>query len=142
MYEKFRTQRSRPKRLNGVAPKNRIGTSLVRKKCRTSEMFFSRRRGGEPDAKAASVPMLTSRGLAVAVARRVVFAAAALVVRFAGVDLPVDFVAVDFVAGDFLAVAFHGLLARTGRSLMARTSPSSDIPTLGRAEALRTQLTP
>jgi hypothetical protein len=120
-------------------------------------MFFSRRRGGEPDAKAASVPMLTSRGLAVALARRVVFAAAALVARFAGVDLPVDFVAVDFLAVDFLAVdllavdllavdflavAFDGLLARTGRSLMARTSLSSDIPTLGREAALRTQLTP
>ena len=66
MYEKLRTQRSRPSRLNGVAPKNRIGTSLVRKKCRTSEMFFSRRRGcPEPEANAASVPTLTSRGLGV-----------------------------------------------------------------------------
>src|SRR6185295_7285241 len=65
MYEKFRTQRSRPSRLNGVAPKNRIGTSLVRKKWRTSEMFFSRRRDcPEPGAKAASVPTLTSVGLA------------------------------------------------------------------------------
>jgi hypothetical protein len=44
MYEKFRTQRSRASRLNGVAPKNSIGTSLVRKKWRTSEMFFNRRR--------------------------------------------------------------------------------------------------
>src|SRR6476661_1092573 len=65
MYEKFLTQRSRPSRLNGVAPKNRIGTSLVRKKWRTSEMFFSRRRDcPEPGAKAASVPTLTSVGLA------------------------------------------------------------------------------
>src|SRR6185312_15691743 len=69
MYVKLRTQRSRPSRLNGVAPKNRIGTSLVRKKWRTSEMFFSRRRdcpepGAEPGAKAASVPTLTSVGLA------------------------------------------------------------------------------
>src|SRR6185312_6594623 len=95
MYEKFRIQRSRPSKLNGVAPKNRIGTSLVRKKCRTSEMFFSRRRGcAEPEAKAASVPTLTSRSLGAGLARRVVFAAVALAVRFAEVDLPV----VDFLA--------------------------------------------
>src|SRR6185312_12558224 len=65
MYVKLRTQRSSPSRLNGVAPKNRIGTSLVRKKWRTSEMFFNLRRVcPEPDAKAASVPTLTSIGLA------------------------------------------------------------------------------
>src|SRR6185295_2965071 len=64
MYVKLRTQRSSPSRLNGVAPKNRIGTSLVRKKWRTSEMFFNRRRGcPPPEAKAASVPTLTSRGV-------------------------------------------------------------------------------
>src|SRR5262245_53389070 len=113
MYEKFRIQRSRPSRLNGVAPKNRIGTLLVRKKCRTSEMFFSRRRCcPEPAANAASVPTLTSRGLAVGLERRgafatvalatvglaavalaavaaVALAAVAFAVRFAGVDLPV-----------------------------------------------------
>src|SRR6476659_10737327 len=125
MYEKFRIQRSRPSRLNGVAPMNRIGTSLVRKTCRTSEMFFSRRRVcAEPEAKAASVPTLTSRGLAVALVPRVVFAAAVVVAgRFAGVDLPV----VVFFAGVFL-MAFAVLLARTGRSLMARTSLSSNNP--------------
>src|SRR5262245_53421810 len=123
MYEKFRTQRSSPSRLNGVAPKNRIGTSLVRKKCRTSEMFFSRRRCcPEPEANAASVPTLTSRGLAVGLAP-VVFVAVALAVRFTGVDLLV----VVFLAVAVL-VAFDGLLARTGRSLMACTSLSSDIP--------------
>jgi hypothetical protein len=42
-------------------------------------------------------------------------------VRFAGVDLPV----VDFLAAAFL-VTFEGPLARTGRSLTARTSLSSD----------------
>src|SRR3954454_2172264 len=123
MYEKFRTQRSRPRRLNGVAPKKRIGVSLVRKKCRTSEMFFSRRRGcAEPEAKDASVPTLTSSGLA----RAVVFAGVAAVVRFAGVDLPV----VDFLAGAFF-VAFEAVLVRTGRSLMTRTSLSLDSQTLG-----------
>src|SRR3954451_19283633 len=107
MYEKFRTQRSRPSRLNGVAPKNRIGTSLVRKKCRTSEMFFKRRRGcPEPVAKAASVPTLTSRSLGVGLPRRVVvdFVAVASA-RLAGVDLS----AVDFLAAAFLGT-FEGLL--------------------------------
>jgi hypothetical protein len=96
---------------------------LVRKKCRTSEMFFKCRRGApEPVAKAASVPTLTSRSLGVGLARRVVvdFVAVASV-RLAGVDLPV----VDFLAAAFL-VTFEGLLARTGRSLTARTSLSSD----------------
>src|SRR5690242_4881075 len=120
MYEKFRTQRSRPSRLNGVAPKNRIGTSLVRKKCRTSEMFFSFRRGGaEVEANAASVPTLTSRGFAVVSAPRFVFAAVALAVRFTGTAAAVV---------DFLAAAFDGRLARTGRSVMARTSLSSASP--------------
>ena len=110
MYEKLRTQRSSPNRLNGVAPKNRIGTSLVRKKCRTSEMFFSRRRGcPEPEAEAASVPMLTSRGSEGLALRAVV--------RFADVDLLADV----FFAGVVLA-AFDGRLARTGRSLIAFTS--------------------
>jgi hypothetical protein len=87
-------------------------------------MFFSRRRGcAEPEEKAASVPTLTSRGLAAVLARRVVFAAVALVGRFAGVDLRV----VDFLAGAFF-VTFEAVLARTGRSLMARTSLSSDNP--------------
>src|SRR6478736_428693 len=85
MYVKLRTQRSSPSRLNGVAPKNRIGTSLVRKKWRTSEMFFSRRRDcPEPGAKAASVPTLTSVGLAATVLARLVvpdFTAADLVLR-------------------------------------------------------------
>jgi len=80
-------------------------------------MFFSRRRGGaEPDANAASVPTVTSRGLDVDVARRlaVVFAAVDFVAaRFAGAALPVD---------DFLAVVFDGCLDRTGRSVMACTS--------------------
>jgi len=79
-------------------------------------MFFSRRRGGaEPDANAASVPTVTSRGLDVDVARRlaVVFAAVDFVAaRFAGAALPVD---------DFLGV-FDGCLDRTGRSVMACTS--------------------
>jgi hypothetical protein len=99
-------------------------------------MFFSRRRDcPEPEANAASVPTLTSRGLAVALARRVaVFVA--VEVRLAGVDLPV----VDFLATVFVA-AFEGLLARTGRSLMARTSLSSDSPTLGRGAAEWTRLT-
>src|SRR6476620_5946666 len=110
MYVKLRTQRSSPSRLNGVAPKNRIGTSLVRKKWRTSEMFFSRRRGCvEPAAKAASVPMLTSRGSAA-------LAGAGVVARLAGVDL----LAGVFFAGVFLAGAFltpvEDRLARTGRS--------------------------
>jgi hypothetical protein len=56
-------------------------------------------------------------------ARRVAFAALGVAVRFAGVDLPV----VDFLAVAFL-VTFEGLLARTGRSLMACTSLSSDSP--------------
>src|SRR6476646_5617198 len=162
MYVKLRTQRSSPSRLNGVAPKNRIGTSLVRKKWRTSEMFFNRRRGClPPEAKAASVPTLTSRGVGESFADRgsvspplradvfagfgavspplradvlvgvalvpdvlvadafvavalvaVAFLVAALVVRFAGADLPPA----------VFVVAFEGLLARTGRSVMARTS--------------------
>src|SRR6476620_5804767 len=173
MYVKLRTQRSSPSRLNGVAPKNRIGTSLVRKKWRTSEMFFNRRRGcPPPEAKAASVPTLTSRGVGESFADRgsvspplradvfagfgavspplradvlvgvallpdvlvadvsvgvaflvadafvavalvaVAFLVAALVVRFAGADLPPA----------VFVVAFEGLLARTGRSVMARTS--------------------
>src|SRR6478736_4156218 len=141
MYVKLRTQRSSPSRLNGVAPKNRIGTSLVRKKWRTSEMFFNRRRGcPPPEAKAASVPTLTSRGVGESFADRgsvspplradvfagfgavspplvadvfvavalvaVAFLVAALVVRFAGADLPPA----------VFVVAFEGLLARTGRS--------------------------
>src|SRR6478735_5932986 len=157
MYVKLRTQRSSPSRLNGVAPKNRIGTSLVRKKWRTSEMFFNRRRGcPPPEAKAASVPTLTSRGVGESFADRgsvspplradvfagfgavspplradvlvgvalvpdvlvadvlvgLAFLVAALVVRFAGADLPPA----------VFVVAFEGLLARTGRSVMARTS--------------------
>jgi hypothetical protein len=84
-------------------------------------MFFSRRRAcPEPEANAASVPTLTSRGLAVALARRVAVFVAVDLVRLAGVDLPV----VDFLATVFVA-AFEGLLARTGRSLMAGTSLSS-----------------
>src|SRR5215813_11863543 len=107
MYEKFRIQRSRPRRLNGVAPKNRIGTSLVRKKCRTSEMFFSRRRVcPERAANAASVPTLTSRGLAAGLERRVALAAVALAARLAGVDLLV----VVFLAAAVL-VTFDALLA-------------------------------
>jgi hypothetical protein len=87
-------------------------------------MFFSRRRCcPEPEAKAASVPTLISRGLGVGLARRVVFAAVALAVRLAGVDLPV----VDFTVVALLA-AFEGVLAPTGRSLIARTSLSSDGP--------------
>ena len=43
--------------------------------------------------------------------------------RLTGVDLPV----VDFLATAFL-VTFEGLLGRTGRSLTARTSLSSDSP--------------
>src|SRR6185312_6962940 len=147
MYVKLRTQRSSPSRLNDVAPKNRIGTSLVRKKWRTSEMFFNRRRGcPPPEAKAASVPTLTSRGVGESFADRgsvspplradvfagyvlvglaflvtavvadalvaVAFLVAALVVRLAGADLPPA----------VFVVAFEGLLARTGRSVMARTS--------------------
>src|SRR6478736_1716617 len=149
MYVKLRTQRSSPSRLNGVAPKNRIGTSLVRKKWRTSEMFFNRRRGcPPPEAKAASVPTLTSRGVGESFADRgsvspplradvfagfgavspplvadvsvgvaflvadafvavalvaVAFLVAALVVRFAGADLPPA----------VFVVAFEGLLARS-----------------------------
>src|SRR6476660_2612877 len=137
MYEKFRIQRSRPSKLNGVAPKNRIGTSLVRKKCRTSEMFFSRRRGcPELAANAASVPTLTSGALAVGLERRGAVATVALAVRLAGVDL----VVVVFLAAAVL-VTFDGLLARTGRSLMACTSLSSDSPTLGREAAEWTRLT-
>src|ERR1700741_2863658 len=106
MYEKFLTQRSRPSRLNGVAPKNRIGTSLVRKKCRTSEMFLSRRRGcPEPAANAASVPTLASRGLGVGLEPRVAWATVVLAVRLAGVDLLV----VVFLAAAVL-VAFDGIL--------------------------------
>src|SRR4029079_9306031 len=71
MYVKLRTQRSSPSRLNDVAPKNRIGTSLVRKKWRTSEMFFNRRRGcPPPEAKAASVTTLSSRGVCESLAVR------------------------------------------------------------------------
>jgi len=130
----------------------------VRKKWRTSEMFFNRRRGcPPPEAKAASVPTLTSRGVGESFADRgsvspplradvlvgvalvpdvlvadvsvgvaflvadafvavalvaVAFLVAALVVRFAGADLPPA----------VFVVAFEGLLARTGRSVMARTS--------------------
>src|SRR6478752_6910486 len=117
MYEKVRIQRSRPSKLNGVAPKNRIGTSLVRKKCRTSEMFFSRRRGcPELAANAASVPTLTSGALAVGL------------------------LAVGLERRAVL-VTFDGLLALTGRSLMACTSLSSDSPTLGREAAEWTRLT-
>ena len=96
-----------------MAPKNRIGTSLVRKKCRTSEMFLSRRRGcADPEAKAASVPTLTSGGLDALAMRAVV--------RFAGTDLPAAVVAVFFAAA-FLAT-FVGRLDRTGRSLIESTS--------------------
>jgi hypothetical protein len=136
-------------------------------------MFFNRRRGcPPPEAKAASVPTLTSRGVGESFADRgsvspplradvfagfgavspplradvlvgvalvpdvlvadvsvgvaflvadafvavalvaVAFLVAALVVRFAGADLPPA----------VFVVAFEGLLARTGRSVMARTS--------------------
>jgi hypothetical protein len=89
-------------------------------------MFFSRRRGcAEVEANAASVPTLTSRGFGVDLARRVVadFVAAALAVRFAGVDLA----ALAFLAVAFL-VTFEVCLARTGRSLMVCTSLLSDSP--------------
>src|ERR1700753_57066 len=59
-----------------------MGTSLVRKKCRTSDMFFNRRREDWAlGAKAASVPTLTSLGSAagVSVAGGFALAAAALV---------------------------------------------------------------
>jgi hypothetical protein len=138
-------------------------------------MFFNRRRGcPPPEAKAASVPTLTSRGVGESFADRgsvspplradvfagfgavspplradvlvgvalvpdvlvadvsvglaflvtalvafvavalvaVAFLVAALVVRFVGADLPPA----------VFVVAFEGLLARTGRSVMARTS--------------------
>jgi len=135
-------------------------------------MFFNRRRGcPPPEAKAASVPTLTSRGVGESFADRgsvspplradvfagfgavspplradvlvgvalvpdvlvadvlvglaflvtavvadalvaVAFLVAALVVRFAGADLPPA----------VFVVALEGLLARTGRSVMARTS--------------------
>jgi len=135
-------------------------------------MFFNRRRGcPPPEAKAASVPTLTSRGVGESFADRgsvspplradvfagfgavspplradvlvgvalvpdvlvadvlvglaflvtavvadalvaVAFLVAALVVRFAGADLPPA----------VFVVAFEGRLARTGRSVMARTS--------------------
>jgi hypothetical protein len=92
----------------------------VRNPGRTSEMFFSRRRDcAEAAANAASVPTLTSRGFVAALARRLVSTAVALAVRFAGADVPVV---------DFLAAAFDGRLARTGRSVMARTSLSSASP--------------
>src|SRR3954453_21364996 len=120
MYEKFRTQRSRPSRLNGVAPKNRIGTSLVRKKCRTSEMFFNRRRVAPvPGAKAASVPTLISVGLAEAVVGRLIggaVAATVLVGRFT--CLAGAFLAAAFLAVVFLAVVFAACRDRTGRSVM------------------------
>src|SRR5262245_31958694 len=95
MYEKLRTHRSRPSRLNGVAPKNRIGTSLVRKKWRTSEMFFNFRLDcPEPGANAASVPTLISAGLAGLVAPD--FRPTDVVVP----DLrPTDFAALRFAAG-------------------------------------------
>src|SRR3954470_3604174 len=117
MYEKFRTQRSRPRRLNGVAPKNRIGTSLVRKKCRTSEMFFNRRRVCPvPGAKAASVPTLISVGLAEAVVGRLTGGAAAATVlagRFtflAGAFLAGAFFAAVFLVVALLAVAFSAVV--------------------------------
>src|SRR3954454_15658846 len=122
-------QRSRPRRLNGVAPKNRIGTSLVRKKCRTSEMFFSRRRVCPvPGAKAASVPTLISVGLAEAVVGRLIGGAAAatvLVGRFtclAGAFLAAAFLGVAFLAVVFLAVVFAACRDRPGRSVMLCTS--------------------
>src|SRR6476620_10188304 len=95
MYEKFLTQRSRPSRLNGVAPKNRIGTSFVRKKCRTSEMFLSRRRGvPELAAVAASVATLISRGA-----------------DLAGADLTAAFLAGAFLTGALLAGAVFARVA-------------------------------
>src|SRR6476619_1194712 len=119
MYVKLRTQRSSPSRLNGVAPKNRIGTSLVRKKWRTSEMFFNRRRGcPPPEAKAASVPTLTSRGVGESFAdrgsvspplRADVLVGVALVpdVLVADVSVGVAFLVADaFVAVALVAVAF------------------------------------
>src|SRR6478752_9443182 len=130
MYEKFRIQRSRPSKLNGVAPKNRIGTSLVRKKCRTSEMFLSRRRGvPEPEADAASVAMLTSPGVDVTAAAAffaragvarltgAFFAAAFLTgAFFAAAFLTGAFLAGAFLTGAFLAAVFPAaLLVRTGR---------------------------
>src|SRR5262245_890592 len=88
-------------------------------------MFLSRLRAcAEPEANAASVPTLTSRGLDVGPERRDTLATVPLAVRFAGVDLLV----VAFLAVAVL-VTFDGLLARTGRSLMACTSlSSSDSP--------------
>jgi hypothetical protein len=105
-------------------------------------MFFSRRRGcPELAANAASVPTLTSGALAVGLLavgleRRAALATVALAVRLAGVDL----VVVVFLAAAVL-VTFDGLLARTGRSLMACTSLSSDSPTLGREAAEWMRLT-
>ena len=40
MYSKFRTHRSSPSRLNGVAPMKKTGVVLVRKKCRISAIPF------------------------------------------------------------------------------------------------------
>src|SRR5215813_5703999 len=122
MQVKLRTQRSRPRRLNGVAPKNRIGTSLVRKKWRTSEMFFSFLRGcpvGE--ANAASVPTLISFGLA----------------DEAGVRLAVpDFNPTDLVLGRFAAGAASWGLASA--ALLVRLAAPDFRPTdfgLGRFAA-------
>ena len=107
-----------------MAPKNRIGTSLVRKKCRTSEMFFNRRRVCPvPEAKAASVPTLISVGLAEAVVGRLVGGAAAATVlagRFTARRAPSW--RPTFLAVVFLTVAFVARRDRTGRSVMVCTS--------------------
>src|SRR6476659_1367726 len=125
MYGKLRTQRSSPSRLNGVAPKNRFGTSLVRKKWRTSEMFFNRRRDcPDPGAKAASVPTLISVGLAEAFVARLTggaVAATVLVGRFTRLA-GLAFLAGTFLAGAFLPVVFVARRDRTGRSVMVCTS--------------------
>src|SRR4029079_3189980 len=100
MYVKLRTQRSSPSRLNGVAPKNRIGTSLVRKKWRTSEMFFNRRRGcPPPEAKAASVPTLTSRGVGESFADRGSVSPPLTADVLVGVHLVPDVLVADVLVG-------------------------------------------
>jgi hypothetical protein len=91
-------------------------------------MFFNRRRDcPELEADAASVPTLTSRGLAVALAVRLPGVAVAVVDEAAVDVLAADVAGVRLAEADratlaFSAVAFVARLARTGRSLMALTS--------------------
>jgi hypothetical protein len=100
-------------------------------------MFFSRRRGcPAPEAKAASVPTLISRGLAVALARRVVDFVAVTLVRLAGVDLPV----VDFLAGAFFVPSKPLSLGPGDHSWRAPRSRRI-APTVGRRAAKWTRLT-